>query len=391
MSWSWRVGQFAGIDLRVHATFLVLLAWVWTSFWLAGKSIDAIVAGAGFIAAVFACFALHEIGHAIAAQRVGIRTSGVMLLPMGSIARLEQIPEEWPKHQFGVALAGPAVNVTIAAILYAWLTLRHGWAPSSPLSVTAGPFVERLFVANLWLALFNLIPALPMDGGRVLRALLVPRVTYPEATQFAAFAGQCLAFVLAFIGLFSHPMLLFAAWFVWIGATQESEAAQTRPALSGTTAQAAMLTGFDELKPSESLADAVRLTLRGPQHDLPVVDQGRVVGILTRTDLLVAVAQYGLELSVTAVMRRRFQLAESTETLDIVFQRLAPCDCHTIPVIDNGRLVGLITMERLGEYLLADAATQKPRASLAKVGRMLWRGERLGMVSQSASGEVQTQ
>jgi Zn-dependent protease/CBS domain-containing protein len=367
MKWSWKVGQLAGIELRIHATFVLLLGWVWASYWIAGKSMEAMLAGVGFIVALFACVVLHEMGHALAARKFGIQTRDITLLPIGGVARLERMPEE-PRQELWVALAGPAVNVAIAAILGGWLALTHGWAPFSQLSVVSGSLVERLLLASISLALFNLIPAFPMDGGRVLRAVLASRMNFARATRMAASTGQALAMVFGFVGLFTNPMLLFIGLFVWIGASQEAGAVQTRSALSGTPAQAAMLTDFEELQSSDTLADAVRLTLRGSQHDFPVLAAGRVTGILTRADLLVALAAYGQDHPVTAVMRREFLIAESTEMLEIVFQRLQECDCHTMPVVHDGRLVGLITMDNLGEYLLIEVALQKrePRPGLVR-------------------------
>jgi Zn-dependent protease/CBS domain-containing protein len=375
MNWSWKVGQLAGIELRIHATFLLLLGWVWVSYWIAGKSMEAMLAGVGFIVALFACVVLHEMGHALAARKFGIQTRDITLLPIGGLARLQRMPEE-PRQELWVALAGPAVNVAIAAILGAGLALTHGWAPFSQLSVVSGSLVERLLLANISLVLFNLIPAFPMDGGRVLRAVLASRMTYARATRIAASTGQALAMVFGFVGLFTNPMLLFIGLFVWIGASQEAGAVQTRSALSGTPAQAAMLTDFEELRSDDTLADAVRLTLRGSQHDFPVLDAGRVTGILTRNDLLVALAAYGQDHPVTAVMRREFLIAEPTEMLEIVFQRLQKCDCHTMPVVHAGRLVGLITMDNLGEYLLIEAALQKREPRSGLVRRMLWRCEK---------------
>ncbi|HTT22350.1 MAG TPA: site-2 protease family protein [Candidatus Sulfotelmatobacter sp.] len=375
MKWSWKVGQLAGIDLRIHATFVLLLGWVLARYWMAGKSMEAMLAGVGFIFALFACVALHEMGHAVAARKFGIQTTDITLLPIGGVARLERMPEE-PKQKLLVALAGPAVNVVISAILYCWLTLTNGWAPFGQLSVAAGPFVERLLLANISLVLFNLIPAFPMDGGHVLRALLAPGMTYSKATRLAVSVGQGLAFVFGFIGLFTNPMLLFIGLFVWIGASQETGAAQMRSTLSGTPARAAMLTDFEKLQSGDTLAEAVRLTLRGSQHDFPVIEQGRVTGILTRADLFVALAEYGQDHPVTAVMRREFLITESTEMLENVFQRLQECDCHTMPVVHDGRLVGLVTMDNLGEYLLTEAAMQKPRTRCGLLNRMFWRGEK---------------
>ena len=317
MKWSWKIGTLAGIELRVHATFLLLLGWVGASHWLAGKSGDAILAGVGFILALFGCVLLHELGHALAARKYGIPTRDITLLPIGGLARLERMPEK-PGQELWVALAGPAVNVAIAALLYAWLSVTHGWAPLSQLSVAAGPFVERLLIANVSLVLFNMIPAFPMDGGRVLRALLASRMEYARATQIAAWVGQGLAFVLGFIGLFSNPMLVFVALFVWIGASQEAGATQMKAALSGTPVRAAMLTDFRCLETGDSLGDAVRLILQGSQQDFPVVEGGRVVGILTRSDLLIALTEHGQEHPVSACMRRDFPTTDTAEMMERV-------------------------------------------------------------------------
>lgn len=360
MKWSWKVGHLAGIDLRIHATFLLLIGWIGASYWIAGKSMAAMLAGVGFIVALFACVVFHEMGHAMAARNFGIRTRDITLLPIGGLARLERMPEE-PKQELWIALAGPAVNVAIAAALYVWLFLTHAWEPFSHLRVATGPFVERLFLANVSLVLFNLIPAFPMDGGRVLRALLATRMTYPKATQIAASVGQGLAFAFGIIGLFTNPMLLLIGVFIWIGAGQEAGAVQVKSALSGTPAGAAMLTDFDTLQAGETLAVAVRLTLKGSQRDFPVIDRGRVAGILTGADLVAALEDYGEDYPVTLAMRREFPVAEPGELLEAIFQRLQECGCGAVPVLNNGRLVGLLTLDNLGEYLLIEATLQKRR------------------------------
>ncbi len=358
MKWSWKIGQLSGIEIRIHATFVVLLGWIGASNWMAGRSMLATLAALGFILALFTCVVLHELGHALAARRFGIGTRDITLLPIGGLARLARVPED-PRQELWIALAGPAVNVGIASALFVWLTLTHGWEPFSHLGVAAGPFLERLMVVNVWLVLFNLIPAFPMDGGRVLRALLASRMAYPKATQIASSVGQGLAFAFGFFGLFTNPMLLFIGLFVWIGATQEAGAVQVRSALSGTPARAAMLTDFRVLLPEDTLADAVQLTLRGSQRDFPVIDQGRVAGILTGSDMLAALEQYGQEQVVHPIMRREFPVAEAVEMLDVVFQRLQECGCQTIPVVHDGKLVGLVTNDNLGEYLLIETTLQK--------------------------------
>jgi len=368
MKWSWKVGQLAGIDVRIHATFLLLLVWVGASYWMTSNSMHAVLAGIGFILALFACVVFHEMGHALAARRFGIKTRDITLLPIGGLARLERMPEE-PRQELWIALAGPAVNVAIAVVLFGWVALTHQWEPFNRLRVATGPFVERLLLANVSLVLFNLIPAFPMDGGRVLRALLASRMTHAKATQTAASVGQGLAFVFGFMGLFTNPMLLFIGLFVWIGASQEAGAAQGKSALSGTPARAAMLTDFKTLRSGDTLADALRLTLQGSQRDFPVIEQGRVAGILTGKEMLGALEAHGQDYPVSQVMTRGFPIAESAEMLEIVFQRLQDCGCQTIPVVQHDRLVGLITLDNLGEFLLIEATLQKRGIRVALINR----------------------
>ena len=284
-----------------------------------------------------------------------MRTRDIVLLPIGGVARLERIPDQ-PVQELWVALAGPAVNVVIAAVLLAGLVVTGGWPPTEPMSTTGGSFLGRLLVVNLFLAVFNLIPAFPMDGGRVLRALLAMRLEYAQATQIAGTIGQGLAFVFGFLGLFTNPFLLFIALFVWIGAAQESSLVGMRTALGGIPLQRIMLTEFRTLGPRDSLGRAVELTLSGSQQDFPVVDGERVVGVLTQGQLLRGLEDGGRETFVADVMAREFETAELGEMAEAVFRRLQACDCHTIPVTHRGSLVGIVTMENVGEFLRIQSA-----------------------------------
>ena len=221
MKWSWKLGEFRGIAVYMHATFLILIAFVVVSHWSAGHSLLKTLEGVGFILALFACVVLHEFGHALMAARYGIKTRDITLLPIGGLARLERMPEE-PLQELWVALAGPAVNVVIAAALFVWLKFTASFAPLEQLTVTSGPFLDRLMVVNVVLVIFNMLPAFPMDGGRVLRALLATRMEYTVATQIAASTGQAMALLFGLAGFFLNPFLLFIALFVWIGAAQEA-------------------------------------------------------------------------------------------------------------------------------------------------------------------------
>jgi len=335
MKWSWNIGAIAGINVRIHATFLLLLGWVATSYWLAGHGATVMLAGVSFIVALFGCVLLHELGHAMAARQFGIQTADITLLPIGGVARLERMPEE-PRKELWIALAGPAVNVAIAVVLDFWIALTHQWEPLTGLRVATGPMVDRLLVANVWLVLFNLIPAFPMDGGRILRALLASRMSYPKATRVAVLTGQGLALVLAFVGFFGNPMLIFIGLFVWIGASQEASTAQMKEVRSGTPVRAAIVTGSGLLDSADMLGPAVQLTLGGWLHDFPVIDRGRPLGILTRADLVVGLSAYGPEYPVTAVMHWEFPTAQADEMLETAFPRLRERGSNTMPVVSQG-------------------------------------------------------
>lgn len=362
MAWSWKLARVAGIDVYVHVTFVLLLGWVGLEHWRGSQNLTAVVEGVGFMLALFGCVLLHEYGHALTARRFGIRTKDITLLPIGGVARLERMPDE-PAQELWVALAGPAVNLVIAALLLAWMVASGTAQAVGPRlaeaaggGLTQGSLVERVLVANAFLAVFNLLPAFPMDGGRVLRALLATRMDRARATRRAAAIGQGMAVLFAFLGMQGNPMLIFIALFVWIGAAQESGMEQMKSALAGIPVRRAMLTTFHSLNPSQTLGDAADLLLAGSQHDFPVVVDGRVEGMLPRSHLIAALSRHGRQASVDAHMTRGCPTADATDLLEPVLVRLRGRDCLTMPVLEHDRLVGLVTMENVGEFLMIQAA-----------------------------------
>jgi Zn-dependent protease len=352
MRWSWKLGEVAGIGIYVHATFLLLVGWVALQHWLPHRSAAAALAGVVFVLALFGCVVLHELGHALAARRYGIRTRDITLLPIGGMARLERVPEE-PRGELVVAIAGPVVNLAIAVVLWLWIGATRGFAPLLPdLGITTATFLEQLFATNLLLAAFNLLPAFPMDGGRVLRALLATRLSYPRATEVAAYVGQAMALVFGFVGLVNGaPVLVFIALFVWIGASAESGLVQVRAALGGMPVSRAMMTEFASLSPADPLARAAELTLAGAQRDFPVVESGRVVGVLRQTDLLAGLGGAGHGAPVGDFMCRKVETVDSHAMLADVLNLLEGAECHTLPITHGGTLVGLLSMENLGEFM----------------------------------------
>ena len=356
MKWQWKLGRFAGIDVYVHATFLLLIGFVGYSHWLEHQKWSEVLNGILFIVALFGCVVLHEYGHALTARKYGIKTRDITLYPIGGVARLERMPEK-PVEELWVALMGPAVNVVIAALLFAYLFFTRSLVPLNELTVASGSFLERLMTVNISLVLFNLIPAFPMDGGRVLRAILAMRMDYVRATQIAATIGQGMAFLLGFIGLFSNPFLLFIAFFVWIGASQEASMVQVKNSVSGIPVTRAMLTDFKTLSPRDTLSQVVALILAGSQHDFPVVDaNGKVVGILDRDSFMLALTRHGQSAPVMEFIRRDLPDVDSYEMVEMALMRLQEVGSKTLPVTHAGQLVGLITAENITEYLMIRSA-----------------------------------
>jgi len=361
MRWAWKIGRLAGIDVYMHATFLLLVGFIVMLNWTESHRIDETMFGVLFVLVIFGCIVLHELGHALTARRYGIRTRDIVLLPIGGVARLERMPED-PNQELLVAMAGPAVNAVIAAGLFVALGLA-GHFPTlqqaETIRWTGHHFLSSLVAVNVWLVLFNLIPAFPMDGGRVLRALLAKRMDYTDATQMAAHIGQGIAFIFGFLGLFFDPFLLFIALFVWMGASGEAGMVQMRTSLGGIPVQRVMLTDFRTLRPDETLEQAVEHILSGWQQDFPVVFGAHVLGVLTREDLMRAIAQAGTGKPVRDAMRRDFETVDSHDMLEQAVQVLQRCGCRSLPVQHNGELVGMLALDNVGEFMMIRSAMRR--------------------------------
>lgn len=358
MSWSFRIARVLGIEVRLHLTFLLLMAFYAWKGWASSGHVVGALLGILLPGTIFGCVLLHEFGHVLMARRFGIRTRDVTLLPIGGVARLESTGET-PLQELAIALAGPAVNVVIAAVAGAFVLVAR--VPTTPIdpSTGAGSFASWLIVSNLFLVGFNLIPAFPMDGGRVLRALLAWRGDRVRATRIAAAIGRFLAVVLAMAGILAlhQPMLLFIALFVWLGASQEAEAASTGALLDGVPVRKTMMTEFRTVSPRDTLGEVSGLVLAGFQHDFPVTSGDELVGMLLRDDLFSALRERGPETTVAEVMRRRCAVATPEEPVERMLRRIQFEDGpSSIPVLEGGRLVGLVTAENVGEFVMVSAA-----------------------------------
>ncbi|MBI3539280.1 MAG: site-2 protease family protein, partial [Candidatus Eisenbacteria bacterium] len=310
--------------------------------------------GVLLILLVFACVVLHELGHALTARRYGIRTRDIVLLPIGGVARLERMPDK-PSQEIVVALAGPAVNLAIAAVL--WIALGRHVAPDVAQPV-AGDIIESLLTINLMMLLFNLIPAFPMDGGRVLRAVLALKLPYVRATRIASLVGQGIALLFGVAGLFilHNPMLVFVALFVFLAAGEEHAIVRARATLSGLPARAAMVSEFDVLDVSDPLRHAVARLMAGSQQDFPVLEGDVPIGLLTRAELLMGLQRSGPETPVGDVVARDQLTAEAGEPLEEALRRMREHRRPALPVVSGGRLVGMLTLENVSELMLVQKA-----------------------------------
>jgi Zn-dependent protease/CBS domain-containing protein len=361
MKWAWRVGRIFGIDLYVHFTFPLLLIYVTVMHFQRTGGLAGLGFEIAFVLSVFGIVVLHECGHALAARRYGIATRDITLLPIGGVARLERMPDD-PKEELVVALAGPAVNVALAAVFCALIRATGRFLGTSEFGLMTGPFLQRMYAVNVFLATFNMIPAFPMDGGRVLRALLALRMNYVRATQVAAALGQVLAVVAGVVGITSQsPLLILVGLFVGMGAAQEAQMVQTRAALAGVTVRRAMITAYETLTPSDPLGRAVDHVLAGFQQDFPVAEGGRVIGVLTRAALIRALGERGRDAPVGEAMDHEFETAAPDDSLNAALGRLHARECHAMPVVEGDRLVGILTLENVGEFLMIESALRGRR------------------------------
>ena len=359
MSWSINIGTIAGTAVRVHITFLLFLGWIFFATYVA-EGPQAAMASLVFMVILFACVMAHEFGHIFTARAFGVPTPDVTLLPIGGVARLARMPEE-PREEFLIAIAGPLVNVVIAfgLVLIAGARLKAGdLAIMDSANVS---LVDRLAAVNIFLALFNMIPAFPMDGGRVLRALLATRMGYVRATEIAASIGQAVAFALGFIGLFYNPLLIFIAIFVYLAAASEAHMVAIRAMARGVPVSSAMMTQYATFAPDAPVEDAVQTLLRTSQNEFPVIDHaGTLAGVLGRSDLIRALKQHGPDARVAEAMASDVPTVSYRSPLEEAFRLLQERSAPAVAVVDGaGRLVGLVTHETVGEMLVLQEAMPK--------------------------------
>lgn len=355
MFWSFSVVRFAGTTVRIHVTFLLLLAWIAVDSYFDG-GLSAASRTLIFVVAVFACVVAHEFGHVLVARTFGITTPDITLYPFGGIARLNTMPQE-PMEEFLIAIAGPAVNIIIIAGL---LILAGATLTPAALSHDQADLASRLATTNLVLAVFNLIPAFPMDGGRVLRAALSARFGFERATRLAAAVGHWIALGLAVVGLFGNPMLIVIAAFILFAATAELQATTVRAFSRDLPAARAMISEFATLPTAATVGEAVEKFLHTSQNVIPVVcESGRFAGVLEIGDVVRALhAQQDGARQVGDIMHSKIPTLSFGAKLDEAFRLLQEKAVPAVAIIDDdANLAGLVTLETLGEMLMLHDAS----------------------------------
>lgn len=346
------IGRISGIKLFVHWTFLILIGWIFLMHFRMGHGAEQALAGIAFILALFACVTLHELGHALAARRYHFPTRHITLLPIGGVAQMEGLPEK-PSQELWVALAGPLVNVVIALMLYIYLSISGNVPEISGMHHMGDKdFWTNLFVANITLAGFNLIPAFPMDGGRILRALLAFRFYRGKATKIAASIGQLLAMVFIFFGFFGNVWLMFIGIFIYLGAGSEAAYEAEKSALSGLTVKDAMMTRYTVLSPDDTLLKAVHYLLEGQDKEFLVGSNDNLVGVLTRKGIIKGMAEHGQQASVIKAMNKNFLILRPEMDLQETYRSMTKNDCTVNPVYENDRLTGVIDKENISELIM---------------------------------------
>jgi Zn-dependent protease/CBS domain-containing protein len=358
MKYSLSLGRVAGIQVFVHWTFLILIGYIVYSNLKQGMGTVDILWSILFILTLFACVTLHELGHALAAKRYNIKTSNITLLPIGGVAQLESMPEK-PKEELVVALAGPMVNVIIAGLLFPLLSLSGGLDDLDVTRFSHHNFLPSLMVVNIWLAVFNMIPAFPMDGGRVLRALLSFKFERHVATRIAASIGQLLAIGFVFVGFFSNPFLIFIGVFIFLGAQGEAQYAQARSLLSGYTVANAVMKQVPTLKPTDTIEYASDQLLASQNKNFLVVNDASVLGTLSRDEIIRALREgKGME-SIEPFMNRDFLSLQLNMPLEEAWTTMRTKQKSAAPVFSGSTLVGMLDTENVAEFLMISEATKK--------------------------------
>ncbi|MGM0530801.1 MAG: site-2 protease family protein [Bacteroidota bacterium] len=360
MKYSLTLGRPFGIRISVHWTFLLIIAWIVFIDLQQGLGLSAILYSVLFVFSIFFCVVLHELSHSLTARRYGIPTRSITLLPIGGVADLEKMPED-PTQELTVSVAGPLLNLVIALLLWILLSItgRLDLDPANFQVINKSNFLVILMFANLMLAVFNLIPAFPMDGGRVFRSLLAMKLPRDQATLVAMNIGKVFAFFIAIWGLYTNPFLIFIAIFIYIGAQREYELVRYTSILSGYTVEQVLMHEYTPLHPHDTLKRAVEILLDGPEQRFIVTYEDRVVGVLARNDIIQGLMSYGEDAKVEKVMNTDVTVFQSGTSLEKAYEKMKNQQITMAPVIENEKVKGLIDMDNINEFIMVRSAMRR--------------------------------
>ncbi len=351
------LGNISGIKIKVHWTFFFLIAWIVFVELKRGGTTKSILFNMGFVLAVFLCVVLHELGHALTAKRFGINTKKITLLPIGGMASLDSLPES-PKQELLVVIAGPLVNGIIALLLYfivpvqEYMYLNFTETFEALMGFTLQNFLFYLFVVNIALVVFNMIPAFPMDGGRILRALLAMKMNRVKATQIASSIGQFIAAAFLLIGLLYNPILIFIALFIFLGAYGENKMVQHLALLKGHTVEEAMMINITTFNPNDSIDIVVNKIISGTENNFVVVENHLVVGLIYHQDII---DHSNKNVLVKDIMATNYKTLKATDDLKNAYRLIYSGKKSFFPVVEDGKLLGAIDSINLNEYILLQA------------------------------------
>ncbi len=360
MKWTLNLGKLLGVQIKVHWTFFLLLGWVVYIDYSQGNDINTMMMNIVYVLSIFFCVVLHEMGHIQMARKYGINTKKITLLPIGGVASLEKIPEN-PRQELWVALAGPFVNIIIAAIIFPFLSDLASYIPedisSENTSFMIGDhFWFSLFSVNLLLVVFNMIPAFPMDGGRVFRALLAMKMGRLQATNVASTVGQFAAVFFLIIGLFYNPILILIAVFIFFGAKGEHHMVQQTELLRGHKVSEAMITHFEMVDIRKKISGMTDLLISNSDDIFLVMSNKEFKGIVRRKDLLSAIKEDKTDLTLKDLLRTDFDTVKPTDNLSKILPMIRKHGQSTFPVLDGKEPKGIISLDSIQRYMAVQGA-----------------------------------
>jgi Zn-dependent protease/predicted transcriptional regulator len=348
MRWSFQIAKFFGIPIKVHITFFLLLIFI--GFY--GSRIQGARSGLFGIASIiliFLCVVIHEFAHSLVARKYGVKIRDIILLPIGGVSEMEELPSQ-PKQEINVALVGPLTSIVLSLIFFLAYRLLFPEASTVNISIFQGNLLLNLFAINLMLGLFNLLPAFPMDGGRVLRGLLGLRMDLLRATRIAVGIGEFLAILFFFIGLFFNPWLALIAVFIFLGAEGEKRATELKVEISDVPVRVAMLTNVEPISPDNTLGEILDRMCHGLQQDFPVMEGKEFLGFLSRERFFSALRNHPRETRVREILSRDYTSTTEDASLSEVFQRMNSEKISVLPVMQGQVFKGLISLEQIGKY-----------------------------------------